>query len=58
MRVRGPGGEPAEPGPVGLADFEQVLVAAELVQVRGPAAVPGLVRELALVRTGWAGPGY
>ena len=51
MRVRGPGGEPAEPGPVGLADFEQVL-AAELVQVRGPAAVPGLVRELALVRTG------
>ena len=55
--MRGPGGEPAEPGPGGLAGFGQVL-AAELVQEQGPAAVPGLVRELALVRTGWAGPGY
>ena len=47
MRVRGPGGEPAEPGPGGLADFGQV-------QVRGPAVVPELVQvpELALVRTG------
>ena len=45
MRV--PGGEPAEPGPVGLADFGQA-------QVRGLAVVPGLVQvpELALVRTG------
>ena len=52
--MRGPGGEPAEPGPGGLADFGQVLAAAELAQVQGPVAVPGLVQvpELALVRTG------